>query len=1082
MREDVIAGRHGTSESIRALAENEALRAVVAPFAFVMVDEASQVTRFNATLAELTGLNWDEIPGRPLTDLLPPAWQVTTPMVVAAIETGASTVDVEVVEIVEIDEIDDVQGMPDVRDSSASKRYWMTSCHPIVVDKKNVGALLVAVDVSSQRRAEDETRFHGALIAASGQAIAVVDLNRVITYWSDAAASMYGWSADEVIGLDSTQLFPEESDQRRGAIAELLRQRTRWSGEHHVTRRDGSPMIGYLTYNPMYDGDGSLVAVIIVAVDITDRKRSEKLTQLLSAIVAGSGDAIIGLTIEGRVTSWNQAAEVLFGYTATEAVGQPIALIGGDRTAEQAEIRRGLIAGGATQRWETIRRRKDGTDFDVLLTNSTIKDDSGALIGFSVIARDITARLEAQRGLEASQKRLAESQRNAHLGSFDFRISTRGLSCSDEFFRILGLDPAFVLSSDQFMSYVHPDDGAAFRHAWNEAVVDGVSFDIQFRILRDQEVRFVRVRAVPEVSGETVLTVAGTMMDDTERVEAELVKRVAETRFEIGFEQSRIGAVIAGIDGIPIRVNNAACEILGRPAEELVGQRWGDLSHPDEVPLPVVAQRWFAEGHDTYQDDRRYVRPDGSVVWTSMNLTVARDEQGLAEYVLVQIQDITSRKKLENELAHLALHDALTGLPNRALLDDRITRGLEWSRRRGTHLGVIFLDVDRFKVINDSMGHPAGDELLSEVARRISGAIRASDTVARFGGDEFVVVCDVANPAEVDGVAQKILGAVAQPLLVGDHDLEVTASIGFVVADATSNPESLLRDSDAAMYRAKERGRGRVEQFDQAMRSDAQRQLTTGSAIHAALDNDEFVLHYQPIVDLTSGRLLGVEALVRWNRPGAGLVGPDAFIPFAEETGLIVPLGAWVLERTCRDLVGWQSMQPDLTVAVNVSVAQLLAPGAADMVADVFTRTGARPADVCLELTESIFMEDVAYFGQILGSLKEIGTQLAIDDFGIGYSSLSYLQQFPVNVVKVDRAFVNRLGLSQQGTALVAAIVAMADALGLQVIAEGIETQDQLGALQELGVTRAQGYYFARPAPAATIDELIRTQQVWKVT
>lgn len=302
------------------------------------------------------------------------------------------------------------------------------------------------------------------------------------------------------------------------------------------------------------------------------------------------------------------------------------------------------------------------------------------------------------------------------------------------------------------------------------------------------------------------------------------------------------------------------------------------------------------------------------------------------------------------------------------------------------------------------------------------------------------------------------------------------------MADPGSTPESLLRDSDAAMYRAKARGRGRVETFDPAMRSDADRQLTTASAIQAALADEEFVVHYQPVVDTASGALLSVEALVRWHRPGDGLVGPDEFISVAEDTGLIVPLGAWVLERACRDLAAWQMLQPQLTLAVNLSVREMLAPGVCRMVEDVFQRTGIAPSDLCLELTESMFIEDVDYFGQILASLKAIGVRTAIDDFGTGYSSLSYLQQFPVDAVKVDRAFVDRLSNSRDDLALVAAIGALADALDLQVTAEGVETHEQLVALKRLGVRRVQGFYFAKPVDCAAIDTLIAEHRVWDVT
>jgi diguanylate cyclase (GGDEF)-like protein len=406
---------------------------------------------------------------------------------------------------------------------------------------------------------------------------------------------------------------------------------------------------------------------------------------------------------------------------------------------------------------------------------------------------------------------------------------------------------------------------------------------------------------------------------------------------------------------------------------------------------------------------------------------------------------------------------------------------LAGSRRRGTQVGVIFLDVDHFKVVNDSLGHGSGDDLLRDAAARIAAAIRPSDTVARFGGDEFVVVCDDVTAMETEQIAERVLEALSGPFTIGGHDVTVTASLGIALADESATPESLLRDSDAAMYRAKERGRGRVELFDEAVRAKVERRLATASALRRALERGEFTVHYQPVVDLASGEMVSAEALLRWQHPERGLVSPVEFIPIAEETGLIVPIGAWVLEQACRQLVGWQRTRSAMTVAVNVSVRQMLAPDIAGLVESVLLATGARPQDLCLELTESVFMEDVDYFERTLASLKGLGVRLSIDDFGTGYSSLSYLKRFPVDAVKVDREFVDGLGTDPNDTALVAAILAMADALGLEVTAEGVETHDQLANLQRLHCRLAQGFYLARPMPADAISKLVTERHRWKV-
>ena len=394
----------------------------------------------------------------------------------------------------------------------------------------------------------------------------------------------------------------------------------------------------------------------------------------------------------------------------------------------------------------------------------------------------------------------------------------------------------------------------------------------------------------------------------------------------------------------------------------------------------------------------------------------------------------------------------------------------------------MFIDIDQFKAVNDTSGHTLGDDLLREAGRRIAGAIRPDDTVARFGGDEFVVVCDDITAWETEQIAERVLEAMREPYRIGGQELSVTASLGIAIADVDATPETLLRDSDAAMYRAKKRGRDRIELFDESLRSNTERRTATVSALRGALGRNEFSVHYQPIVDLSTGALVSAEALLRWEHPTRGPVGPDEFIPLAEETGLIVPIGAWVLEQACGELAEWQRRSPSLSVNVNLSVRQMIEPDLVRVVDEVLHRTGVRADRVCLEMTESVFMEDVDSFGPPLAALKALGINLAIDDFGTGYSSLSRIKTFPVTAVKVDRSFVDGLGADPHDSALVAAIVAMATALDLEVTAEGVETQAQLDCLRGLRCQRAQGFYLARPMPAAAMRALVGTSRVWSET
>jgi len=426
------------------------------------------------------------------------------------------------------------------------------------------------------------------------------------------------------------------------------------------------------------------------------------------------------------------------------------------------------------------------------------------------------------------------------------------------------------------------------------------------------------------------------------------------------------------------------------------------------------------------------------------------------------------RKRAEVQLAHQALHDALTGLPNRALFLDRLGQALTRLDRRHTYVAVLFLDLDRFKVVNDSLGHGAGDRLLVDVAKRLAGVLRGGDSAARFGGDEFVILCEeVAGERQAIAIAERIAASLETPFLVGEEEVFVRTSVGIALAAGPeARPEAVIRDADAAMYRAKERGGGVFEVFDDGMRERALRRLETENRLHRALHQGEFVLHYQPQVLLATGAVSGVEALVRWEHPERGLVPPGEFIASAEETGLIIALGAWVLEEACRQAAEWATARgdgPPLVVSINLSPRQIAHPDLVATVAEVLERTGADPATLCLEVTETAVMDDHEAAAAVLNKLKELGLTLAIDDFGTGYSSLRALQRFPFDTVKIDRSFVQGIESSEQEAAIVAAIVSLSHALGLKTVAEGVEEIAQVDRLRALGCDVAQGFFYARP-------------------
>ncbi|MFC6520744.1 putative bifunctional diguanylate cyclase/phosphodiesterase [Undibacterium arcticum] len=470
-------------------------------------------------------------------------------------------------------------------------------------------------------------------------------------------------------------------------------------------------------------------------------------------------------------------------------------------------------------------------------------------------------------------------------------------------------------------------------------------------------------------------------------------------------------------------------------------------------------------------------RKNGESYPEQLSISVVRDDGGRISHYVGVFNDISTFKNYERQLRHLAQHDPLTQLPNRTLLQDRLSQAITYAIRYGHPVWVVFLDLDRFKFVNDSLGHKAGDQLLKTIAERLLLAVRDTDTVARLGGDEFVVVLsEHAGGSLCADILKRIMDAVASPLRLQEQQFFLTCSVGVAVyPDNGLNAETLIEHADLAMYRAKEVGRNNFQFYTPAMNAQVSERLRIESALRNALERDEFVLHYQPQVDLRTGRVVGMEALIRWRHPELGMVSPNRFISLAEETGLIIPIGAWVLRTACLQNKKWQRAGlGHFRIAVNLSARQFAQQDLTQSIADVLEETGLAPHYLDIELTESLIMTDVEHAVEILRSLKALGLQLSIDDFGTGYSSLSYLKRFPIDVLKIDRSFVHDITLDPDDAAIVVSIIALAHNLKLHVIAEGVETQEQFAYLKRHGCDELQGFYFSKPVPAEEFERLLR--------
>ncbi|HEV2880889.1 MAG TPA: EAL domain-containing protein [Pyrinomonadaceae bacterium] len=553
-----------------------------------------------------------------------------------------------------------------------------------------------------------------------------------------------------------------------------------------------------------------------------------------------------------------------------------------------------------------------------------------------------------------------------------------------------------------------------------------------------------------------------------------------EDRFRNAFDFAAIGMALVSSEGRWLQVNRALCKILGYTEREMIVTDFLTVIHPDDLSVAVEAIKRLRKGNSTIdQCEVRFQHKSGHKVWGLWSASLAGGSHGSSTPLVFQIQDITDRKRAEEQLQHEAMHDVLTGLPNRAMFIDHLELAIARAQRNEARkFAVLYVDLDRFKIINDSLGHAVGDQLLKEIAVRLWRCVRAGDTVARLGGDEFVLLLeDIYEENEAIEVAERIKSELAASFTLNGREVFTTVSIG-VASSWTSyhQAEGLIRDADAAMYRAKSLGKNRHEIYDSAMHAQVNDLLQMETALRMAVERNELVVYYQSIVDLATFKISGFEALVRWNHPERGFISPANFIPLAEETGLIVDIGEWVLRDACRQMERWQKIfpsDPPLFVSVNLSSKQFIQSDLIQRVTQIIQETKINPEGLKLEITESAVMDNVETATEMLKKLRALGIKLSIDDFGTGYSSLSYLHRFPIDTLKVDRSFVVNMSEDSENVEIVRTIVSLAQNLGMNVIAEGVETKEQLAALRKLGCENGQGYFFSKPVNAKAAENLI---------
>jgi diguanylate cyclase (GGDEF)-like protein/PAS domain S-box-containing protein len=709
----------------------------------------------------------------------------------------------------------------------------------------------------------------------------------------------------------------------------------------------------------------------------------------------------------------------------------------------------------------------------------------GALITAAAswsVQRDSSERKRAISKLLLLTERLSLATAIAKVGVWEWDLASNIVTWDATMFEIYGLQPDIPVPFDTWFAAVYPEDLPAVQARIEKEIAEKSPVSQEFRIMRkDGSVRNIfAVDSVVLNEHANVSRLIGVNVDITDRKAAEKHLLQMEARYRGLLEAAPDAMVVVDQGGKIVLLNVQAEKQFGYRRDELVGQKVKNI-----IP-EGFAERLLSDGLRSAEDalaqqigtgiELTARRKDGSEFPIEIMLSPLESAEGIL--VTAAIRDITMRKKAEAEMIHSSEHDFLTGLPNRALLNDRIDQAIRLARRYRRKVAVLFLDVDGFKHINDSLGHPTGDKLLQSIAERLVDCVRSSDTVSRQGGDEFVVLLSEEEHSDVAATtAKRMLQAVAETHSIGQHDLHVTSSVGVsVYPDDGLDAETLIKNADTAMYQAKENGRRTYQFFKPAMNVRAVQRQAIEESLRAGFERNEFALHYQPKINLRTGEISGAEALIRWMHPSQGLIPPAQFIPVAEDCGLILPIGNWVLREACRQARAWvDAGLPLRTMAVNISAMQLRDESFLDGLFAILKDTGLDPRSLELELTESVLMKHAESTASILKTVRAKGVQIAVDDFGTGYSSLSYLRKFPIDALKIDQSFVSQITTVPDETIIVKAVISMGRSLKLRVVAEGVETQEQLAFLQAHQCDEAQGYYFSRPVTPKKFAKLLET-------
>jgi diguanylate cyclase (GGDEF)-like protein/PAS domain S-box-containing protein len=903
-----------------------------------------------------------------------------------------------------------------------------------------------------------------------------LDATGLILEANAAAARLLGIAtAEELLGRNSRDLLVS-TEWADGFLEMLQKSGVVRSYRTPLRHADGSSI--WVEHHALMRDENVEGVFIDTTALVESELRIARAHKALDSLVMNTpGVAIQIYDSEGIVQLWNPASEHLYGYDAGDVIGRKMQdLVRVDSTrrfdaALEAIVKTGDATGPAL--WPMQHR--DGSPRYVWSTMFPLPlADAELLVGCMDV--DVTEQQRIQERLENSRRQLTDSERIAHVGSWEWFYAEDKVWWSEELCRIFGVEyteePTRRLAD--FVNIVHPDDRQMASDVVSAGLETGEPYAFEHRILRpDGIMRDVLSRGeITFGPDEKPAKLFGTVQDITFARRAEELVRRRDAHLKVMVEQMPAIVWTTDLNLMFTSCRGRALRSVGLSEDELAGRAVNQFFHSKAEA--TNAHRQALQGRSAVFLEQR----DGASLQS--HVEPLRDVDGNVTGCIGVAQDVTEQRAAEEQVAYLAYHDALTSLPNRLLLGDRLTLAIAQADRRGTQAAVIFLDVDHFKLINDTLGHGAGDRLLQQMAQRLRATLRSEDTIARVGGDEFVVVLPyISSPDDAARVAQQLLQIINVPYVFDSQTLYATASSGIAIYPRDGRTtEDLLRSADSAMYRAKELGRNNYQLCTPELTAQALERLSIENGLRVALEQHQFVVYYQPIVDIESRTVVGAEALVRWQHPQRGLMSPATFIPVAEDSRLILPLGDWVLVDACRQLKEWRSRNVALPrLAINLSARQLQHGDVAERIQQIIATAGLDPTQFDIEITESSAMQNIDTAVPQLRRLADLGAGIVIDDFGVGYSSLNYLKRLPITGLKIDRSFIADFP-ARSATAIVQAIIATARALELRLIAEGIETEEQATFLRNAGCSVGQGFLFSQPLPAAQMEGFVSQAKV----